>query len=157
MVCLKISKYISLFLLSSTNKHHYHPAPKVLLSLGRSLHLGGAIFQMQFQSILVQNLKYLDIQNLQYPIFSYIYIGCLQRQENILRCNLLFGLIGHFGISKYINTYSFLSYCHHIMLTADHILISLLIFQFSPNPICYSNPNHKCLHSMKQCMKDSIL
>ena len=38
-------------------------------------------------------------------LVTFILVCCSQRWDNILRCNLLFGFIGHFGLLKDVNIY----------------------------------------------------
>ena len=47
-----------------------------------------------------------------FPFVTYILLCCSQRRwDNILRCNRLFGIIGHFGLLKDVNISFFLSSC----------------------------------------------
>ena len=95
-------------------KGHYHLAPKMLPLLWRPLHLGmvhvGEIFEgrrsfhlssFRISSSLISN--FFSTQCL--VIFILV---CPQRRENTVRCNLLFILVGHFGLLKNIDIAFFL-------------------------------------------------
>ena len=108
--------------LSSTNKGCYPLPSQVLPSLWRPLHFGSTyardlsktkvtiylIWESHMcrkpDSLFTFYLLYFYIYGV---LFSFFFLFSKTRQH--LRCNLLFGLIGHFGLLKDINICFFLS------------------------------------------------
>ena len=74
----------------------------------------------ELQSIGLENLTCIDDRNLYANLFLctlylviFILICSSQRRDNILRFNLLFGVIGHFVLLKDVNVSTFLSFCSY--------------------------------------------
>lgn len=91
-------------LFRQTTKGHYLPSSQVLPSLQRPFHSGSTYWEAYMyrrQDSLVVLILFLFMF-----LPSYVYF-CFssQRWGNILRCNLFFGFIGHFGLLKEIMIY----------------------------------------------------
>ena len=101
---------------------HYLPPPHILHWLHRPLHSGSTyardLSKTKLKYIQLENLTCIDDKILYscltisffYSFVAFILVCCSQREDNILRCNLLFGFGGYSDLLKDINIPFFLSF-----------------------------------------------
>ena len=91
--------------LSSTNKVHQLPQSQVLLSLQKSLHFGST-YASDVSKTKISIVHELIMKFLSHVLFYLVFflitfiLICSWWWDNILKCNLWFGLVGQFGLLK---------------------------------------------------------